>query len=227
MYNLKRELSNRSKKKLSILLVDMDQVQKTIVEAISELPMPVFIVGSANRNVDSSVVASKGNFHFVLAQRSKDSADAVITIAATKLQDLIVAYDRQKDVVFATISDDRIFETVTHTLRQGGALATDVSCQGAARGLRAVSRMLSDPALRRAIRCEQPWCMVCRKTFGSVKSLEQHQDVTGHSEMWQCVLRWGDRGMVQPSDMTRVEKKRKTFQALFFFLFVRGRHFCR
>ena len=67
MYNLKRELSNRSKKKLSILLVDMDQVQKTIVEAISEIPMPVFIVGSANRNVDSSVVASNGNFHFALA----------------------------------------------------------------------------------------------------------------------------------------------------------------
>ena len=120
--------------------------------------MTVFVVGSANRKVDLSVVSSKGNFHFALAQKSKDSADTVITIAATKLQDLLVAYDRQKDVVFATISDDRIFETVTNTLRQGGALATNISRQDAARGLEAVSR--------------------------SVRALDQLQDATGHSETW-------------------------------------------
>jgi hypothetical protein len=34
------------------------------------------------------------------------------------------------------------------------------------------------------------------------------------------VLRWGDRDMIQPSDLTREKKKRKIFKILFFFLFV-------
>ena len=121
MVNLEREFSNHSQNKLAILLVDTDQVprfyQKASVEATSKLPMPVFVVGSANRMVDLSVVTPTGNFHLALAQKSKDSTDDVITIVATKLQDLLVSYDRQKKVVFVTISDDRIFETVTHTLR--------------------------------------------------------------------------------------------------------------
>jgi hypothetical protein len=59
MVNLKRELSNHNQNKQAILLVDMDQVprfyQKASFEAISKLPMPVFVVGSANRMVDLSV----------------------------------------------------------------------------------------------------------------------------------------------------------------------------
>jgi hypothetical protein len=35
------------------------------------------------------------------------------------------------------------------------------------------------------------------------------------------VLRWGDRDMFQPSDLTREKTKRKILQTLFFFLFVR------
>jgi hypothetical protein len=213
--NLERALSNRSKK-LAILLVDMDPFssfdQKAIVEAISALPMPVFVVGSANRYVDIkgqfSLLPSKGNFHFALAQKSKDSADAVLTIAATKLQDLIVAYDRQEDVGFATISDDRIFETVTHTLRQGGALAITISRQdAAARGLEGISRMLwAERALGQhqyatgrdgsgsfsEWQCEDcgksfwsgsysEWeCEGCEKSFWSARVLEKHQYATGH-----------------------------------------------
>ena len=49
------------------------------------------------------------------------------------------------------------------------------------------------------------------------------------SHIWNNarVLRWGDRDMLRPSDQTREKKKRKTFQTLFFFLFVRGRIFYR
>jgi hypothetical protein len=31
------------------------------------------------------------------------------------------------------------------------------------------------------------------------------------------VLRWGDRDMLQPSDLTREKKKRQIFKMLFFF----------
>jgi hypothetical protein len=186
MYNLKRELSNRSRKKLAILLVDMDQVpnfyQKASVETISKLPMPIFVVGSSNRKVDSSVLASKGNFHFTLAQKNKDSADAVITMAATTLHNLLVAYGRQDDVHFATISDDRIFETVTHTLRQGGAFAINISRQDAARGLKGISRMLTSPSSGMenenntsvTTSDSERVCMECGKTFRSEKNLCWH-----------------------------------------------------
>jgi len=89
--------------------------------------MPVFVVGSANRKVDSSVLASKGNFHFTLARKSKDSADVVITMAATALQSLVVAYGRQEDVHFHTISNDKCFQTVTQHLRKAGALSASIS----------------------------------------------------------------------------------------------------
>ena len=210
MNNLGSMLSDHSKK-LVILLVDMDQVpkfyQKASVDAIARMPVPVFVVGSANRQVDRSAMASKGNFHFTLAQKTKDSADAIIAMMAASLQSLLVACRREDDVYFATISDDRIFEQVTSTLRQGGAFAQSFSKKDAAHGLENFSRMLGTSngaaggsggaGRQQKIRQPEPdsdssWasdsdsdsgpptCDDCGKIFCDERALEQHQDATGH-----------------------------------------------
>ena len=96
--------------------------------------------------------------------------------------------------MFATISDDRIFETVTNTLRQGGALATNISRQDAARGLEAVSRSVRALDQHQdATGHSETWkCEEGGKTFGSARALDQHQDATGHSDgsdsysEWEC-----------------------------------------
>ncbi len=151
--NLRRELSSGIKKKLAIMFVDMDQVRNfdqdpRDVETILKLPMPVFVVGSAKRNVDSSVLASKGNFHFhfTRAQKESNSADMVLTMAATALQSLAVAYGRQEDVYFHTISNDKCFETVTQLLRNAGALSESISREVVAGGLDGIPCMLLDPS---------------------------------------------------------------------------------
>ena len=86
--------------------------------------------------------------------------------------------------MFATISDDRIFETVTNTLRQGGALATNISRQDAARGLEAVSRSVRALDQHQdATGHSETWkCEEGGKTFGSARALDQHQDATGHND---------------------------------------------
>jgi len=136
--NLHDMLADRKQKPV-ILLVDMDQVpkflQKGIVDEFAKMSVPVFVVGSANRQVDSSGMALKDNFHFTLAQKTKDSVDAVITMAAATLQGLVVAYERMDDVKFVIVSNDKIFEQVTNTLRQGGTLAVNISRDEATRGL--------------------------------------------------------------------------------------------
>jgi hypothetical protein len=151
MSNLKRELS--SAKKLRILLVDMDQVKNfdqdpRDVETILKLPMPVFVVGSANRNVDSSAGASKGNFHFHFkrAQKASNAADVNLAMAATALHNLVVAYGRQEDVDMTTISNDQSFKTVTQLLRNAGALSESISREVVAGGLDGIPGMLLEPS---------------------------------------------------------------------------------
>eukprot|EP00961_Rhodomonas_salina_P259220 3502329-Rhodomonas_salina.1 len=74
-------------------------------------------------------MASRANFQFSLALKSKDSADAVLTMAAAKLDSIVVAYGRQKDVLLCTISNDRIFEQVAYSLCQGGSMGKSVSLE--------------------------------------------------------------------------------------------------
>jgi hypothetical protein len=122
MSNLTRELS--SAKKLRILLVDMDQVKNfdqdpRDVETILKLPMPVFVVGSADVN---------------------------LAMAATALHNLVVAYGHQEDVDIKTISDDKSFETVTQLLRNAGALSESISREVVAGDLDGIPGMLLEPS---------------------------------------------------------------------------------
>jgi hypothetical protein len=173
-----------------VLEVDMDQVpkfyQRTSVDMISRMATSVFVIGSANRAADRSALASKGNFHFTLAMKTKDAADAVLTMAMSKMDSIIVACGRQKDVYHMMVSDDRIFEQATQLMRQGGSPAMNVSRAQAQAGLGVLSRQL----------VTWDWkCDVCGKTFGSERALEQHQEDThtcssssscSDDQDWEC-----------------------------------------
>ena len=64
---------------------------------------------------------SKDNVHFALAMSTKDSADAVCTMASAKLDSILVQMGRQQDVPLIIVSDDTIFKQVARLLRDGGS----------------------------------------------------------------------------------------------------------
>ena len=192
MANLERALAD-SGKKMVVLLVDLDNVpkfgQERSVDTIASLPHPVFVLGSANDG-QAAQMASRGNFHFTLALKSKDAADAVICMVAASLQSLLVAHNRVGDVAVVTISDDRIFEQTAATLEQGGSPATTMSRSEAARGLFPTGLMA--PLSRQQIaptpssEGDYGWACTCGKTFATATACDQHQADTGHSAYWAC-----------------------------------------
>lgn len=187
--------------KFVVLEVDMDQVprfsHKANIDMISRMLTEVFVIGSANRPANSMV--SRGNFHFTLAMKTKDAADAVLTMAAAKLDSIIVAFGRQDDVYHVIISDDRIFEQATQLLRQGGSPAKNLPRAQATAAVTALSRQMLTNAPRGAaqgrpaitylsynsdsesISNESEWeCDDCGKIFSNEHALKQHQDAKGH-----------------------------------------------
>jgi hypothetical protein len=129
-------------------------------------------------------LASRGNFHFSLALKSKDAADAVLNMVAASMQALLVVYERVGDVAVLTISDDRIFEQTVATLRKGGSPAKNVSRSDAALVL--LQRDIMAPPSRQQIAAKSSsdgWiCDECNKTFATEMALEHHQEATGHSD---------------------------------------------
>jgi hypothetical protein len=113
--DLKRCLLNRNCKIL-LLFVDLDNVprffQHITSDMIASLPFEAFVICSANLRPNTRMWQSAHKIHFTLALPSKDAADAVCTVAMSKLDSVLVAADRQDDVVHVVVSDDRIFEQV-------------------------------------------------------------------------------------------------------------------
>jgi hypothetical protein len=113
--DLKRCLLKRNCKIL-LLFVDLDNVprffQHITSDMIASLPSEAFVICSANRRPNTRMWQSAHKIHFTLALPSKDAADAVCTVAMSKLNSVLVAADRQDDVVHVVVSDDRIFEQV-------------------------------------------------------------------------------------------------------------------
>jgi hypothetical protein len=99
---------------VALIFVDLDNVprffEKSSSEMISSLPFETYVVCSANshRNITCQFIK---NIHFSLANRTKDAADAVCTMAAAKLDSILVQCRRQ-DVPLIIVSDDMIFRQV-------------------------------------------------------------------------------------------------------------------
>jgi hypothetical protein len=188
MENLERALAD-SRKKMVVLLVDLDNVpkfwQERSVDKIASMPIPVFVFGSANKG-QATRMRSRGNFHFTLALKSKDAADAVLNMVAASLQSLLVAHSRVGDVAVVPISDDKIFDQTAATLQQGGSPSKTMSRSDAARGL--FPKGLIEPPSRQQTAPASSsegaywWCGECRKTFSTKKACDKHQANTGHSD---------------------------------------------
>jgi hypothetical protein len=105
-----------STSRIALIFVDLDnvprffkQISRSMVDA---LPFEVFIVCSA-KSTRHVRWESSGKLHFSLANPTKDAADAVCTVAAAKLDSILVSFERQGDVPLVTVSDDKIFLQVT------------------------------------------------------------------------------------------------------------------
>jgi len=137
IYCLERAFGDRTQQ-LCVRLVDLDDVpgfwQQHSVDALSRSPINVFAFGAANRYTRVAV-SSSGNFHFSLASKSKDAADAILNMIAGYLQSLISAFNRRGEVVVVPISDDQIFLQTTATLQMGGTPAMNMSRADLAGGL--------------------------------------------------------------------------------------------
>jgi hypothetical protein len=101
--------------KLTLILVDLDNVPRFFEQIthrmIARMPFETFIVCSAN-STRHAPWKSVDRVHFSLANHTKDSADAICTMAAAKLDSILVAFGRQHDVPLFIVSDDQIFGQV-------------------------------------------------------------------------------------------------------------------
>ncbi len=113
--DLASSLSDRSCN-VALIFVDLDNVprffQQITPQMISKLPFETFVVCSANSSRHCPVM-NIGKVHFSLANATKDAADAICTVAAAKLDSILVQYGRQGDVPVVIVSDDKIFSQVT------------------------------------------------------------------------------------------------------------------
>jgi hypothetical protein len=102
--------------KVALIFVDLDNVPRFFDQItpsmLSRLPFETFIVCSARTSRHCPIV-SGGKIHFSLANATKDAADAICTVAAAKLDSILVQYGRQGDVPLIIVSDDKIFSQVT------------------------------------------------------------------------------------------------------------------
>jgi hypothetical protein len=103
--------------KVAIIFVDLDNVprffERITPKMISQLHYETFIICSANSFREKSFPCkSSGKVHFSLANMTKDAADAICTVAAAKLDSLLVQCGRQSDVPLIIVSDDKIFSQV-------------------------------------------------------------------------------------------------------------------
>jgi len=179
--------------KLFLVFVDLDNVPNFFVkikkEELNKLPFEIFIVCSANHR--RCPLSSGRNVHFSLAACTKDSADAVCTVAAAYLDNIVTLYGRQGSVPFVFVSNDQIFQQVTKLLCAGGTRSTNVSRDQASRGIQMLRDIIGGSigsAGRGGARVGGgSWeCSVCRKEFASERSLDQHCDATGHYRCWEC-----------------------------------------
>ncbi len=98
--------------KVAIIFVDLDNVPRFFEQItptmILQQQYEIFIFCSAN---SSNMIPCElsGKIHFSLANRTKDAADAICTVAATKINCLLITYNRQADVPLIIVSDDQIF----------------------------------------------------------------------------------------------------------------------
>jgi hypothetical protein len=101
--------------KVAIIFVDLDNVPRFFElitpKMLSKLQYETFIICSAN-STKSFPCKSSGKVHFSLANMTKDAADAICTVAAAKLDSLLVQCGRQTDVPLIIVSDDKIFSQV-------------------------------------------------------------------------------------------------------------------
>jgi ribosomal protein S26 len=190
---LEQALEDRTQQ-LCVLLVDLDNVphfwQKSSSDALSRSPIKVFTFGSAN-HAAGVAFSSSGNWHFSLALKTKDAADAILNLIAGYLQSLISAFDRQGDVLVVPISDDQIFLQTEQTLHKGGTPVMIMSRADAARGLfpkkLAAAHDDSSEIGTTTDDSSDNWCCdQCGKEFATERALEQHQRDTGHFENWCC-----------------------------------------
>jgi hypothetical protein len=111
---------------VALIFVDLDNVprffEQITPQMISRLPFETFIVCSANSTRHCPFV-SGGRIHFSLANATKDAADAICTVAAAKLDSILVQYGRQSDVPLVIVSDDKIFSQVTRQNVEASTLA--------------------------------------------------------------------------------------------------------
>jgi hypothetical protein len=118
-----------SSRKVALIFVDLDNVprffEQITPKMISELPFESFLVCSANTTKHFNDRFSS-NVHFSLANVTKDAADAICTVAAAKLDSILVQCGRQNDVPLIIVSDDKIFCQVI-TILKGRAISGDVS----------------------------------------------------------------------------------------------------
>ena len=201
MDNLAGALADR-RKKCVVLLVDLDNVPKCWQEKsanmISKHPSPVFVFGSANAEQDARL-ASTGNFHFSLALKIKDAADAVLNMIAASMQALLAVHDRVGDVAVIPISDDKIFDQTAATLRKGGSPATTVSRSNAARGFSPRDIMAPPSRQQNAAKSSSYGfiCDECNKTFATEMALGQHQEAPRQSGLRCCCKSFATVGALQ------------------------------
>ena len=109
--------------------------------------------------------------HFTLANKHKDSADAVCAVAQSKLDSLLVACGRQQDARAIICSEDKIFQQVDDLLRKGSSLSGIAS-----------KTMVARPGNLFGLKL---WQCECGRVFSSECAIEQHR---GASHNPRCLL---------------------------------------
>jgi hypothetical protein len=100
-----------------LLCVDLDNVPRFFENITHDLvrnfPLEIFVLCSANntKHVDT-MWEWRSRVHFFLAQKSKDAADAALTMTMTKFHDLFTVARRIDDTMNMAVSNDRIFDQV-------------------------------------------------------------------------------------------------------------------
>lgn len=177
-------------KKLVLFFVDLDNVPrffktftiKVLQQIERRTHCETFVVCSSCQPYELKRVRG-GNenqehlsrVHFTLANKHKDSADAVITVAHAKLDSLLVASGRQQDARAIICSEDQIFKQVDDLLRRGSSLSAIASKVQVARPGNLFGLKL--------------WQCECGRIFSSECAIEQHR---GASQNPRCMSEASD-----------------------------------
>ena len=163
-------------KKMFVFFVDLDNVPRffktftlqMFLQIEQRLCCHTFVVCSScqrfeGKRVSAFSAEALNRVHFTLANKHKDSADAVCTVAHAKLDSILIAFGRQQDARTIICSEDKIFQQVDDLLRRGSSHSA------------VADKRLVDQGLNL-------WECGCGKRFSSARAIDQHQAASRNSK---------------------------------------------